>query len=51
MAEALSHLPEREQRILRLRFWIGGTAEHTLEEVGKSSPDPRAHPEDRGVSA
>ena len=35
VAEALSGLPEREQRILRLRFGIGGTAEHTLEEVGK----------------
>jgi RNA polymerase primary sigma factor len=35
VAEALSRLPEREQRILRLRFGIGGTAEHTLEEVGK----------------
>jgi RNA polymerase primary sigma factor len=35
VAEALSSLPEREQRILRLRFGIGGTAEHTLEEVGK----------------
>jgi RNA polymerase primary sigma factor len=35
VAEALSDLPEREQRILRLRFGIGGTAEHTLEEVGK----------------
>jgi RNA polymerase primary sigma factor len=35
VAEALSGLPEREQRILRLRFGIGGTAEHTLEEVDK----------------
>ena len=35
VAEVLSGLPEREQRILRLRFGIGGTAEHTLEEVGK----------------
>ena len=35
VAEALSSLTEREQRILRLRFGIGGTAEHTLEEVGK----------------
>lgn len=34
VAEALSGLPEREQRILRLRFGIGGT-EHTLEEVGR----------------
>jgi RNA polymerase primary sigma factor len=35
VAEALSGLPEREQRILRMRFGIGGTAEHTLEEVGE----------------
>jgi RNA polymerase primary sigma factor len=35
VAEALSGLPEREQRILRMRFGIGGTAEHTLAEVGK----------------
>ena len=35
VAEALSGLTEREQRILRMRFGIGGTAEHTLEEVGK----------------
>jgi RNA polymerase primary sigma factor len=36
LAEALSGLPEREQRILRMRFGIGGTAEHTLEEVGRT---------------
>ena len=35
VAEALSGLPEREQRILRLRFGIGGTTEHTLAEVGE----------------
>jgi RNA polymerase primary sigma factor len=35
VAEALSGLTEREQRILRMRFGIGGTAEHTLEDVGK----------------
>jgi RNA polymerase primary sigma factor len=35
VAEALSALTEREQRILRMRFGLGGTAEHTLEEVGK----------------
>jgi RNA polymerase primary sigma factor len=34
LAEALSGLSEREQRILRMRFGIGGTAEHTLAEVG-----------------
>jgi RNA polymerase primary sigma factor len=35
VTEALSGLTEREQHILRMRFGIGGTAEHTLEEVGK----------------
>jgi RNA polymerase primary sigma factor len=35
LAEALSSLSEREQRILRMRFGIGGTAEHTLAEVGE----------------
>jgi RNA polymerase primary sigma factor len=35
LAEALSGLSEREQRILRMRFGIGGSAEHTLAEVGE----------------
>jgi RNA polymerase primary sigma factor len=35
LAEALSALSEREQRILRMRFGIGGSAEHTLAEVGE----------------
>jgi RNA polymerase primary sigma factor len=35
VAEALTELTPREQRILRLRFGIGGTTDHTLEEVGK----------------
>lgn len=35
VAEALDGLTPREQRILRMRFGIGGTADHTLEEVGK----------------
>ena len=35
LAEAMSSLSEREQRILRMRFGIGGTAEHTLAEVGE----------------
>ncbi len=35
LAEALEELTPREQRILRMRFGIGGTADHTLEEVGK----------------
>jgi RNA polymerase primary sigma factor len=33
--EALAELPAREQRILRMRFGIGGMTEHTLEEIGK----------------
>ena len=35
VAEALAELTPREQRILRMRFGIGGTGDHTLEEVGK----------------
>jgi RNA polymerase primary sigma factor len=35
ISEALADLPPREQRILRMRFGIGGTGEHTLEEIGK----------------
>jgi len=35
VAEALADLTPREQRILRMRFGIGGTTDHTLEEVGK----------------
>jgi RNA polymerase primary sigma factor len=35
VGEALADLTPREQRILRMRFGIGGTADHTLEEVGK----------------
>jgi RNA polymerase primary sigma factor len=35
VAEALAELAPREQRILTMRFGIGGTGEHTLEEVGK----------------
>lgn len=35
IAEALEGLTPREQRILRMRFGIGGSSEHTLEEVGK----------------
>ncbi|HXZ69174.1 MAG TPA: sigma-70 family RNA polymerase sigma factor, partial [Alphaproteobacteria bacterium] len=35
VAEALEELTPREQRILRMRFGIGDTADHTLEEVGK----------------
>ncbi len=35
IVEALEELTPREQRILRMRFGIGGTTDHTLEEVGK----------------
>jgi RNA polymerase primary sigma factor len=31
----LATLPEREERILRLRFGIGERSDHTLEEVGR----------------
>ncbi|OGW26995.1 MAG: hypothetical protein A2X56_13290 [Nitrospirae bacterium GWC2_57_13] len=33
--EVLSSLTEREEKIIRMRFGIGGGGEHTLEEVGK----------------
>lgn len=35
VSEALADLTPREQRILRLRFGIGSTTDHTLEEIGK----------------
>jgi RNA polymerase primary sigma factor len=35
MGEALAVLTPREQRIVRMRFGIGGTTDHTLEEIGK----------------
>ena len=35
VAEALAELTPREERILRMRFGIGGMTDHTLEEVGK----------------
>jgi RNA polymerase primary sigma factor len=35
VSEALAELTPREQRILRMRFGIGGAGDHTLEEVGK----------------
>ena len=34
LAEIISTLSEREQKIIKLRFWIGGGRPHTLEEVG-----------------
>jgi RNA polymerase primary sigma factor len=36
VADALAKLTPREERILRMRFGIGVTDEHTLEEVGKT---------------
>jgi RNA polymerase primary sigma factor len=35
IAEALTELTPREQRILSMRFGIGGTQDRTLEEVGR----------------
>jgi len=35
VSEAIGGLTPREERILRMRFGIGGMAEHTLEEVGQ----------------
>ena len=34
IAQILTTLSEREQKIIRLRFGIGGGRPHTLEEVG-----------------
>ena len=35
VGEALATLTPREQHILRMRFGIGGAADHTLEKIGK----------------
>jgi RNA polymerase primary sigma factor len=35
VGEALADLTPREQRILRLRFGIGGASDRTLEEIGR----------------
>jgi RNA polymerase primary sigma factor len=35
VTEALAELTPREQRILRMRFGIGDSRDHTLEEVGQ----------------
>ena len=35
MAEALSKLPPREERVLRLRFGMGQWSERTLDEIGR----------------
>ena len=34
--EVLKSLTPREERVLKMRFGVGGGAEHTLEEVGQS---------------
>ena len=34
IAEILGSLSEREQKVIKLRFGIGGGRPHTLEEVG-----------------
>ena len=36
IGEALGSLSPREERVIRLRFGLGATGEHTLEEVGNS---------------
>jgi RNA polymerase primary sigma factor len=36
IAAALATLTPREERILRMRFGVGMTADHTLEEVGRT---------------
>ncbi len=36
VTEALAGLTPREERILRMRFGLGGMTDHTLEEVGKT---------------
>jgi RNA polymerase primary sigma factor len=35
VTDVLSTLTEREEKIIRLRFGIGESAEYTLEEIGK----------------
>jgi RNA polymerase primary sigma factor len=34
--QALSSLPERERRVIELRFGLDGSQPRTLEEVGKA---------------
>jgi RNA polymerase primary sigma factor len=36
LADVLSELTPREERILRLRFGMGGASEHTLAEIGET---------------
>jgi RNA polymerase primary sigma factor len=36
IGEALASLSPREERVIRMRFGLGATGEHTLEEVGNS---------------
>jgi RNA polymerase primary sigma factor len=35
MTRVLSSLTPREERVLRMRFGMGTTTDHTLEEVGQ----------------
>lgn len=35
VAMALLHLSERQERVVRLRYGIGGIGEHTLKEIGE----------------
>jgi len=35
IGKALSSLTEREEKVIRLRFGVGGSTDHTLEEVGQ----------------
>jgi RNA polymerase primary sigma factor len=36
IGEALASLTPREERVIRMRFGLGTTSEHTLEEVGNT---------------
>ncbi len=36
VSQLLSELPEREARVIRMRFGLGYDTEHTLEEVGRA---------------
>ena len=36
IAEVLASLTPREERIIRMRFGLGMTSDHTLEEVGNT---------------
>ena len=48
MTRVLASLTPREERILHMRFGIGMTSDHTLEEVAlQIFGNARAHPADR----